>query len=155
MECSSQIEWIKYLTFVLTIFGMYITYQQYKINHYKIQLDLYEKRYKVVQGYKSAIASLVKHGNLTQDELRDFIISTKEATYLFDKNIIMHLDEVYKKFLDIQFYKTELKENSELEQSQRSEYANNSAEILKYFYKLLKETDEKYFKKYLDFTKLS
>ena len=149
------LHWDKIMSILIAIFVAYIGYQQYKINHYKIQLDLYEKRYKIVQGYKNAIANLLRNGNLTEEELREFLITTKEAVYLFDDDISKHLDEVYEKFVNMQLYKSQLKENRELEQSLRREYANNSADTLKYFNRLLKESDKKYFKKYLDFTKLS
>lgn len=148
-------ESFKIFTFVITCFGVYIAYSQYRINRYKVKLDLYEKRYKVVQGYKKAIANVLTHGNLTTEDLNNFLITTKESTYLFGDDITKHLDSVYEKFVNLQLYNTEINENRELEQSLRTEYAHNKKDILIYFNKLIAEADKKFFKKYLDFSKLN
>lgn len=124
----SQIEWIKYLTIVITIFGSYLGYQQYKLNQYKIKLDLYEKRFSVVSGYKKSISKILRNGYLTDDELRDFIISTKESVFRFDESITKHLDDVYEKFVNLQLWKTQLKDNRELEESLSNEYSQNSSD---------------------------
>lgn len=155
MDIYLQIEWIKYLTILITLFGTYLGYQQYKINQYKVKLDLYEKRYNVVSGYKKTISILLRNGTLTDDELRDYLISTKESIYFFDDLVNRHINDVYEKFISIQMWTLELKTNTELDIPLRKDYSEKSKETLTYFNRLIKSSDEKYFKKYLDFTKLS
>lgn len=92
------------LTILIAIITILILYQQWKTNHYKYKLDLYDKRFKVYNALRKFLGLLLQKGieNVTQEEIREYNINIKESLFLFDKDIQDYLELINKKTIDFQ-----------------------------------------------------
>jgi len=99
------------LTPVIACFVAYIAYQQHKTNRDKLRLDLFDKRYKIFHGLMSLLGIIGPQGDVTDEQLSQFIRTTADAPFLFDKSISSYLDTVYKKSLDLQYLEKQMKQS--------------------------------------------
>lgn len=125
-------------TFIIGILTVYIAYQQYKANKYKIRMDLYERRFRVYQITRDTLHLALSSSNLKQEQYRDFEDCIAESRFIFNPE--MH---DYLKFLIIRLHNfqdnqtdEELKENtmilSEREAFISSEISNLPAKFSTY-----------------------
>jgi len=112
--CLSQItDVIKaFLTPMIAILAVWIAYQQHKTSRYKLRLDLYDKRFEVFHRLISLVSSVVQQGNVTDEQLFEFLRSTAYANFLFDKDIEIYLEQVYRKGIDLHYLEKRIKELS-------------------------------------------
>lgn len=143
-----ETNWIEFISALLVpllaVIGVYIAYQQYKINEQRLRHETYERRlavYKVVQRYLSEI---LRDGNTTYDRAMQFNSDASEAAFLFDKSVQDKIDEIYIKSIDmISYHKQMYPSNgsSGLQVGEeRSRVVNENAKLLKWHLKQLKES---------------
>ena len=88
---------------LIAIVGIFIAYQQYKINEQRLRHETYERRlsvYKVVQRYLSEI---LRDGHTTYDKAMQFNSDAAEAAFLFDESVQNKIDVIYKKSIDMAY----------------------------------------------------
>jgi hypothetical protein len=91
--------WIDILSALLVpaiaLFGVFIAYQQYRVNQQRLRHETYERRlsvYKVVQKYLSEI---VRDGKTSYERALQFKTDASEAQFLFDDSVQNRIDEIY------------------------------------------------------------
>ena len=92
-----------FLVPIIAIVGIFIAYQQYKINQQRLRHETYERRlsiYKIVQKYLSEI---LRYGHTTYDKAMKFNSDASEATFLFDQTVQDKIDEIYTKSVDMAY----------------------------------------------------
>lgn len=154
MSCAYFFEVLKgLLTPLIASIAAYIAFQQYYLSKRKLNLDIYEKRYKVYFEIKIFIEKCIIYGKITQDERVDFLIKTNEKYFLFDSDIIVYIDELYKKAVDIEYNEPNYKglpvSNDELKKG-----LAKKSELHNWFINERNNLESK-FTKYLDFRKLN
>jgi hypothetical protein len=87
-----------------------IAYRQWKTAADKLRLDLFEKRWKVFKGVQQLLGKAALRADVTSEDLREFLVATEGARWLFDPALAEFLeDSVYKKALRLQELATDLK----------------------------------------------
>ena len=101
MCCISVEEMIKLLSGLLTpviaALGVYIAYQQWKTNHNKLRVDLFERRYDVFLKFASFIANILSNGGVRNNEHHQFIKDTKGSRFIFGIETHNYSEEIFKK----------------------------------------------------------
>ena len=102
---SCEINWVTVLSAMLTpvvaIVGVYIAYQQYRINEQRLRHETYERRlavYKCVQIY---IRELLVNGKITYERALKFYSDASETIFLFDESVQNRIDEIYEKSITL------------------------------------------------------
>ena len=154
------------LTPVIAIFAVYIAYQQYRINKrnseyqkeidlQKINLELFNRRYRIFTETKNLILHLSKYAKVDSKRLSDFITATNEHKFLFGREIEIYLNELYEKATNLSHTNNEQK-NIEIyppHSPQRKELLEKHEELLNWFTTEF-ENCEVRFIKYLNFRNL-
>lgn len=82
---------------VIAIVTTYIAVQQYKINKFKVKISLYDRRLGVFNASMKFIAGAGSRGDVEVTQLIEFLADTKEADFLFEKDVYDHLMELHDK----------------------------------------------------------
>jgi len=101
----SETNWIEIVSALLVpiiaIVGVYIAYQQFRINEQRLRHETYERRlavYKTVQKYLSEI---LREGTTRYQRASEFYSDASEAAFLFDPSVQDKIDNIYKKSIDL------------------------------------------------------
>ncbi|MEW6143605.1 MAG: hypothetical protein AB1598_01160 [Thermodesulfobacteriota bacterium] len=86
---------------IIAILTAYIAYQQYRTNKNRLRFELYDKRFEIYLSIKTFISYIVSKADVDIDRAFQFLRETREAEFLFDKEILEYTDEMYKKALKI------------------------------------------------------
>ncbi len=154
------------LTPIIAILAVYLAYQQYRINKrnskYQIEIDLkrinlelYNKRYKIFTETKNIILKLSKYAEIDSQSLSDFVFNTNEHKFLFGPEIVEYLDELFKNATTLTAKKRE-QSNTDIypvPSLQRKKIIAEYGELLNWFTNEY-ENCEAMFIKYLDFRNL-
>jgi hypothetical protein len=77
--------------------GAWIAYKQARIATAKLNLDLYDRRFKVFEAAKAFLSAFLTEGKFTPEELTKFTAGTSEAVFLFGEDVPRYLDNLRKK----------------------------------------------------------
>ncbi len=99
------------LTPVIAIITVYIAYQQYQTNRYKLRLDLYDKRFKVFLGLREFLSNIIQNADVSNEAIFQFNLATSESVFLFDKEVSNYLQNIKEAAINIR------KQNSRLHSS--------------------------------------
>lgn len=77
--------------------GAWIAYKQARIATAKLNLDLYDRRFKVFEAARAFLNGFLIQGKFTQEELTKFTTGTSEAIFLFDEKVPRYLDDLRRK----------------------------------------------------------
>ena len=84
---------------VISLMGAWIAFKQVRIAAAKLNLDLYEKRFAVFRAARTLLVDIVQHDHVDTSELNKFNISTADAVFLFDHDIVEYLHGLRRKAL--------------------------------------------------------
>jgi hypothetical protein len=110
-----QIDWIATVTALIAV---YIAYQQYRVNRYKIKLDLYERRFKFFEAVHEYIRQ-VSLKNLGHETFSNFYTSTNEAKLFFDSDVIDYLIELNYNAIMLRDYYLDYEQNFANEKNEK------------------------------------
>src|SRR5690242_8582931 len=85
------------LTPLIALIAVYIAYQQYKVNQRKLNLDLYEKRFRIYKVLKELLGRMMTQGKIEMKDLADIDYDIKDSIFLFEDDISKYIEEVKKK----------------------------------------------------------
>lgn len=102
---SSDPSWIDILSALLVpliaIVGIYIAYQQYKINEQRLRHETYERRLAVYKAVQRYLSEILRNGKTTYQSALEFNSEASEAAFLFDSSVQDKIDEIYKKSIEM------------------------------------------------------
>jgi hypothetical protein len=98
-------DWIDVLSALLTptiaILGSFIAYEQWRTNRGRLKHELFNRRYEVYQSIARFMAKIVQTGKVEPGEDIVFLVNTKMAYFLFDKEVSEVTRQIYKKAADL------------------------------------------------------
>lgn len=124
-----------FIPVLLTIFAVYIGYQQYKTNRRKLKLDLFNKRFTIFQAAKEFIQGVINNSSYEKENQNAFHFGTRGAQFVFGDDIKGYIDEVWFKFVDLETWRDDEK---------TSEHASEKNRHLKWFINELRTIDVKF-----------
>jgi hypothetical protein len=92
------------LTPLIAIFGSIIAWQQFRINRTKLKHELFEKRFRVFEGTKGLILSVIRDMSLKYEDRYKFFEETKGELFLFEQEIHDYLDMLLKKAIQLRLH---------------------------------------------------
>ncbi len=110
--CIEQIAEISkaLLTPVVVIITVFIAYQQWKTNQQKLRLDIFDRRLKVYGEVKKILGLISRDANVSHKELSKFINAVSEADFLFEKEIPLYINEIYRRGLSLRIFNQKYKD---------------------------------------------
>ncbi len=145
LDCIGKVS-ASLLTPVLAIVGTFIVINQYRLQRWRWRLELYDKRYPVFISTMEYISYVAQHRNVSDEVLFKFLRESKDKEFLFGDDIKNHLENLYKKGLDLQLNEIELKPEPVGEK--RNQMVRRSSELFSWFTNQF-EVSKKLFGKYL------
>src|SRR5260221_11494917 len=84
------------LPVVIALLGVIIAWQQWQTNRNQLRLALHKERFEIYNAAMQFIALVVQKGDVSQDAVKNFLVNTKRARFLFNQKIQEYLDNLYK-----------------------------------------------------------
>jgi len=84
-----------FLTPIIAVIAVYITYQQWKTAKLKVDMDRYDRRLKIYQETQGFIYAVMRDVAPETLQMVKFRVDTAEADFIFPKEIKKYLDEIY------------------------------------------------------------
>lgn len=81
---------------VIGLVTLYIAYQQWRTNKNQLRLNLFDRRYAVFIAVMKLVEVIAKTGEVSGDQLREFLLATKGALFLFDQKTQDYCDQLSK-----------------------------------------------------------
>jgi hypothetical protein len=139
---AADLHWTAFLTALstplLALIAAGIAYRQAKVARSKLNLDLFEKRFKMFDAARKLIGSVVSRGNVTQEELGDFMRETLGAKWIFSDSFGDYLTEMRDKAIDLQTLCSELDvvvtSQTPAEEAERKKLLANRRVVKNWFY---------------------
>jgi hypothetical protein len=107
--------------------GVYIAYKQSRIATAKLNLDLYDRRFKVFEACRTCLIFALQKGDVTQEVMNAFYLGTADAVFLFDKKLEGYLDEFGKRLVRFQMMNYSIKNLGPDEHERRGQLADQLA----------------------------
>ncbi len=100
------------------------------------------------------LGKIGQNATIDDGDLIQFLRETKESEFLFESDISLHIDAIYKKGIDLEYCDKRLRDHYGLPVGdERTKLAEKHGELLKWFFEQFQVTREK-FKLYLDVSEL-
>jgi hypothetical protein len=87
-------------TVVIGLTTAYIAWQQWHTNRNQLRLALHKERFEIYEATTEFIRRVIDNG-ITQDVMKDFVLSTRKARFLFNEGIENYLTKLRKEALAI------------------------------------------------------
>ena len=100
-------------TFIVACIALYIAYQQWRTNHRRLQVDLYDRRLRLYQAVTKYISVVLTNFHPKLDDLFEFRRSTVEADFLFGPDVRAYLDELYEHGLQLHGWAEEYRDSTQ------------------------------------------
>ena len=101
------------ITPVIAAFGVWIAYQQHRIQKYRLIYDVSARRLCIFNASRQLIIAGCSDANTTDESLFAFQASTVEGPYLFRDNTVRYLEELEQRFKQMLKLKDEIADHSE------------------------------------------
>lgn len=79
------------LLLVISGLGAWIAYKQVRIATAKLNLDLYDKRFKVFEAARDFVVKVLQHADVENNDFPIFNIGVADAVFLFDGDVNEYL----------------------------------------------------------------
>lgn len=96
------------LSFLTSTIASYIACQQYLTSKAKLQLDLFEKRYKVYDATRTFLGIILTHHKYTEEDFQIFSLATCDCEILFGDETSAYLKEIKNKAINMTMAKEEM-----------------------------------------------
>lgn len=81
---------------VIAAIAVYIAWQQWKLSHDKVALDLYDRRYKAYENLRETLGIIMRSGTATDEEMLNFVRKASESDFLFERDVLDYHEKFYK-----------------------------------------------------------
>jgi tryptophan synthase alpha subunit len=88
------------LPIVIAFLGVYIAWQQWRTNRNQLRLALHKERFEVYEATTEFIALVVDNG-VTQEGMKNFVLNTRKAHFLFNDTVEEYLTRLRKEALAV------------------------------------------------------
>ncbi|HEY3566457.1 MAG TPA: hypothetical protein VGP73_00890 [Thermoanaerobaculia bacterium] len=112
--------WLSALTTpFIAILGVWIAYQQYRLQQYRFRFDISEQRLAVFFAVREFIRSILASRGTNDEAWNQFALQTAGATFLFKSDVMIFLDQLgksYQKVAEVSDIQTDKAFNNDVEQ---------------------------------------
>lgn len=98
------------LTPVIGLVGVWIGWQQMRINRNRLRHELFEKRYVVFRAAGFFLGSIMREGRASEQAQADFRVGIQGASFLFDSSVNTLLNEIWEKAIQLETKQFEIKD---------------------------------------------
>jgi hypothetical protein len=137
-----------FLTPVIAILAVMIAYHQYKIQAYRVRMDLFDRRLKIYNAIMDFMNHIRRHGDAGNDQIFELIKQTVDSKFLFKGKIKLHIDSLLQKALALQEVNKQLANPSLLVGDERTRLVKEMTIHFKSLREQYNQTDE-LFAKYI------
>jgi len=90
------------ITIGLSVLTLIVIYGQYRIQRYRIKLDLFDKRFKVYSYIRKFILTGSKDGGTKLEIVQEFLSNIPEYEFIFDNKgeIVKYVEDLWRRGLD-------------------------------------------------------
>jgi hypothetical protein len=81
---------------VISCLGSWIAFKQARIAAAKLNLDLYDRRFKVFDAGRHFLGQFMVHGTIRLQEINELSVGTADAVFLFNDEVVEYLDALRK-----------------------------------------------------------
>lgn len=145
---TQQYTWVDISTALLTptiaIIVAIIGGLQWWTNRNRLKLDLFDKRYEVYSATRDLLAKVTQRGSASDEDLFNYLMSTREAYFLFEDDLTKYLDSIYDKAIDIQVYTSELDGLPKGKSDERTELVGKRSVAKKWIISQIEELRKKF-----------
>jgi hypothetical protein len=139
-----------------TIAGVtvYIAYQQWRTNKYKIKIDHYDRRLQVYEEVKRALSIIARDADISINDLLRFRTSTSAADFLFGPEISEYMNEIYTRGLNLRTWNQQYRDYLQAKPNgyDHTSIVNGQSKELEWLIHQF-EPAKQIFKRYLDISK--
>jgi hypothetical protein len=90
-----------FATLVVGLGVIFIAWQQWKVAHAKLRLDLFDRRYKVYEATRYFLAGLLSCPTFSDSQLFTFYAGTSDVEFLFDSKVVDYLSQIRNRAIDM------------------------------------------------------
>jgi hypothetical protein len=120
--------WIQALGVIaLSGIGAFIAYKQVRIATEKLNLDLYDRRFKVFDGARNLISKILQEGKPPIASIRLFDLNVADATFLFNAEVEKYLGSLRRRAVTLHTKTEQIREMDAGEQ--RNKLVDEIAEL--------------------------
>lgn len=80
---------------LIAVMGLYIAYQQYRINEQRLRHETYDRRLAVYKAVQRYLSEILRDGQTTYERASEFYSEASEATFLFDSSVQEWIDDIF------------------------------------------------------------
>ena len=81
-------------TLVVGLAVAFIAFQQFKVSHDKLRLDLFDRRYKVYDATRKFLTIIAQKATFDTAELFEFYAGTSDAEFLFGSDVLEYIAQI-------------------------------------------------------------
>ena len=97
-----------FVTLVIGAVASLISFQQYRISHDKLRLDLFSKRLEAYEKLQEFFASVLQNGTVENAALHSLAVARYKSRFLFGPEIEAMFDTLWKKAIDRQTLRSKI-----------------------------------------------
>ena len=97
IACVSTSMFSGIATLIVGLAVTFIAWQQWKVSHAKLRLDLFDRRYKVYEATRKFLAEIISTATFSDSQLFTFYAGTSDAEFLFDSDVVEYLAQIRKR----------------------------------------------------------
>lgn len=118
------------LLVLIALIGAGIAYGQYRNAAVKLQLDLFDRRYKIFVAVKRLLQAVMQEANASLSVMAEFQYDVLEADYLFGPDVVAYVDILKEKGWSLHRARAAI---ADLHHPDRPDAINSSAELTLWF----------------------
>jgi hypothetical protein len=92
------------------LLGAYFAWRQNQLSKLQWKHQLYDRRMAIYTAAGKLMGHVFRNGNVTDSALYDFLEKTRESDFLLDAKVTTHLDDMYKRAVDLMTLVLELED---------------------------------------------
>jgi hypothetical protein len=148
-------EWFTALaTPLIALIGVYIAYQQHKLQRYLLKKDLFEKRWVVYLAVVKLLEAALKNRQPEIESVDQFNLETLSAPFLFDAEVVKYLEELRENYLRIWFISNQRDEKDFSSDEERKELLEELNAKRKWMRGQFDRSTREVFQKFLNFKEI-
>lgn len=90
-----------FLVPIIAAITVYIAYRQHITDRQRLKFELYDKRFEVYLSVRALISEIVLKAAIESEKIIEFSKDTREAEFLFDKDILDYIKELIDKSAEL------------------------------------------------------
>ena len=99
-------QWSQFIaTIVIASFAVTITYRQWRTDHERVLLDLFEKRMTIYENVRAVIAEITRNGTADGATVLRFVQATDRIGLLFGIEVLAYSDETRERIVQLDYHK--------------------------------------------------